>query len=63
MRGKVKWFNDEKGYGFITGEDGKDVFCHIKAVDDEGALVDGAAVEYETETSPKGLRAKAVSLV
>jgi CspA family cold shock protein len=63
MRGKVKWFNEDKGFGFITGEDGKDAFCHISVVDDPAAIVDGAAVEYETETGPKGLRATAVRLV
>jgi len=63
QRGTIKWFNEDKGYGFITGDDGADVFVHIKAVDDEAALVEGAAVQYETEEGPKGIRAKAVKLV
>lgn len=62
MRGKVKWFNDKKGYGFITGEDGKDVFVHHTAIQSEGfrTLAEGQDVEFEVTTSPKGLQASNV---
>jgi cold shock protein len=59
MKGKVKWFNDEKGFGFIGAEDGKDVFCHYSAVQMQGrkTLKEGDRVEFEIETSEKGPRA------
>lgn len=62
MRGKVKWFNDKKGYGFITGEDGKDVFVHHSAIQGEGfrTLAEGQEVEFEVTNSPKGLQASNV---
>jgi len=65
MRGKVKWFNDKKGYGFITGEDGKDVFVHHSAIQSEGfrTLAEGEEVEFEVTTSPKGLQATNVKKV
>jgi len=65
MRGKVKWFNDKKGYGFITGEDGKDVFVHFSAVQGEGfrTLSEGADVEFEVTTGEKGLQATQVKIV
>jgi CspA family cold shock protein len=57
--GTVKWFNDTKGFGFITGEDGSDVFVHFSAVQSEGfkSLAEGDRVRYETEQGPKGLKA------
>lgn len=60
--GKVKWFNDAKGYGFITHEDGRDVFVHYSAIEGDGfrTLVQGQDVEYEAEDGPKGLHASMV---
>lgn len=64
QRGKVKWFNTEKGFGFIVPEDGtKDVFVHrnnVTGLGWEEGLVDGEEVEYEVENTPKGLSAQNV---
>jgi len=59
MTGKVKWFNAEKGYGFITSEDGKDVFVHYSQIQSEGykSLDEGQAVEFEINDGPKGPQA------
>ena len=59
MSGKVKWFNAEKGYGFITTEDGKDVFVHYSQIQSEGykSLDEGQAVEFEINDGPKGPQA------
>jgi cold shock protein len=61
-RGKVKWFNNQKGYGFITPEEGKDVFVHFSALQGEGykSLEEGQEVEFEIEQGPKGEQAKNV---
>lgn len=58
--GTVKWFNDAKGFGFITQDSGgPDVFCHHTAIQAEGfrSLVEGQRVEFETKQGPKGLQA------
>ncbi len=60
MKGKVKWFNDQKGYGFISREDGAgDVFVHFSAVQAEGfkSLAEGDSVEFELVSSDKGDKA------
>ena len=57
--GKVKWFNAEKGFGFITGQDGKDVFVHFSAIQTDGfkTLEEGQAVNYDVEDGARGLQA------
>ena len=64
-KGTVKWFNAEKGYGFITGEDGNDVFVHFSAIVAEGfkSLEEGAAVEFEITDGAKGPQAVNVTVV
>lgn len=61
--GKVKWFNDKKGYGFIVHTDGSDVFVHYSAIEAEGfkTLAEGQVVSYEVTTGPKGLQASKVA--
>ena len=58
-KGTVKWFNSEKGYGFITGEDGEDVFVHFSAIQAEGfkTLEEGQAVSYEIGEGARGKQA------
>jgi CspA family cold shock protein len=62
--GKVKWFNDQKGYGFLTAETGEeDIFVHFSAVQMDGfrSLVEGQSVNYEAEKSAKGWKATKVT--
>ncbi len=64
--GKVKWFNDAKGYGFITrAEDGKDVFVHYSSIIGDGfrSLTQGQEVQYEVTEGPKGLHASSVHAI
>lgn len=58
-QGTVKWFNDTKGFGFITGEDGNDVFVHYSSIQGDGfkSLAEGQTVSYEVESGPKGPKA------
>ena len=58
-RGRVKWFNESKGYGFIEQENGPDVFVHYSAIEDQGfkTLSEGQEVEFEIENGPKGEQA------
>ena len=62
MTGRVKWFNDRKGFGFIEVEGGKDVFVHHSAIQGEGfkSLKEGDAVEFEVTNGPKGPQASNV---
>ncbi len=62
MKGTVKWFNAEKGYGFITGEDGKDVFVHYSAIEGDGfkTLDEGQSVEYNLTEGARGMQASNV---
>ena len=59
MTGKVKWFNAEKGYGFIEREEGGDVFVHFSAIQADGfkTLEEGQAVEFEVVEGPRGEQA------
>ena len=64
-KGTVKWFNNQKGYGFITAEDGKDVFVHLSGLNMEGfkTLEEGAAVEFDITDGAKGPQAVNVEVV
>ena len=64
-KGTVKWFNGSKGFGFITKEDGEDVFVHFKSIVGDGykSLDEGDEVQFELGEGPKGLQANNVSKI
>ncbi len=64
-KGKVKWFNNQKGYGFVTTDEGTDVFVHYSAIQHEGykTLEEGQAVEFDIEKGPKGDQATNVKKI
>ena len=63
MNGTVKWFNGEKGFGFITGEDGNDVFAHFSQINSDGykTLEEGQKVTYDVVEGPKGPQASNIT--
>ena len=65
VTGTVKWFNDEKGFGFIQQEGGKDVFVHFRAIVSDGykTLPEGQRVEFDVEEGQKGLQAANVQAI
>jgi len=64
-RGKIKWFSNQKGYGFITPEEGQDIFVHYSAISGEGykTIEEGQEVDFEVEQGPKGEHAVNVNKV
>lgn len=64
-QGTVKWFNDQKGFGFITSDNGQDIFVHHSGINSQGfkTLPEGAEVTFDTERSEKGPRAVNVTLI
>jgi CspA family cold shock protein len=64
-QGKVKWFNNQKGYGFIEGESGSDIFVHYSAIKSDGfkTLNEGELVQYDVVDGPKGKQATNVTKV
>jgi CspA family cold shock protein len=60
MKGTIKWYNARKGYGFITGEDNKEIFVHRTAIEAETSLNEGDEVQFEIESSERGPQAKNV---
>ncbi len=65
MKGTVKWFNAEKGFGFITGEDGKDVFAHFSQIQKNGykTLEENERVTFDLEENQRGLHASNIKTV
>ncbi|EPH2235113.1 cold-shock protein [Pseudomonas aeruginosa] len=65
QNGTVKWFNETKGYGFITPESGPDVFVHFRAIEGNGfkTLAEGQKVSFEVEQGQKGMQAERVQVI
>lgn len=65
QNGTVKWFNENKGYGFITPESGPDVFVHFRAIEGNGfkTLADGQKVSFEVVQGQKGMQAERVQVI
>ncbi len=65
MNGTVKWFNADKGFGFITGEDGVDVFAHFSQINVDGfkTLEEGQSVSFEIAEGPKGPQAENINII
>ena len=65
MKGKIKWYNYRKGYGFITGEDGADVFAHFSQINKEGfkTLEEGQAVSFDLVQGAKGPQAENITIL
>jgi CspA family cold shock protein len=64
-QGTVKWFNDAKGFGFISRQNGEDVFVHFSAIQSSGfkSLPEGQAVQFSVVKGPKGLQAENVTII
>ena len=64
-QGTVKWFNDAKGFGFITRQSGEDVFVHFSAIQSKGfrSLQEGQSVQFSVVRGPKGLQAESVEIL
>ncbi|SET29871.1 cold-shock DNA-binding protein family [Natronincola peptidivorans] len=65
MNGTVKWFNAEKGFGFITGEDGKDIFAHFSQINSDGfkTLEEGQSVSFNVVQGAKGPQAENITVI
>ena len=65
MTGTVKWFNGTKGFGFITGEDGNDIFAHFSQIKTDGykTLEEGQKVSYDVAKGPKGPQAENITVI
>ncbi|WP_066495697.1 cold-shock protein [Abyssisolibacter fermentans] len=65
MTGTVKWFNSSKGFGFITGEDGNDVFAHFSQINVDGfkTLEEGQKVSFDVAQGPKGPQAENITII
>ena len=65
QKGTVKWFNESKGFGFISGEGSADIFVHYSSIAGDGfkTLMEGDSVSYEVEDGPKGLKAVNVTKI
>ncbi|MHA2620229.1 MAG: cold-shock protein [bacterium JZ-2024 1] len=63
LKGRVKWFDSKKGFGFVTGDDGKDYFVHYSVIQSDGfkTLQEGEPVEFEAQAGPKGPSATRVT--